>query len=169
MWYCLVFICLILKFISIYHTSTHRDKKCTLLFLITIVTGEFTILILWKYCFRVCVILFGFYSFHLNIFIHLPWNNTQRQTTEPFKVNPVLSSSHRRKTGIYRGSENCCEEDRNSDILHLLQQSRATHYCNQSMLNIVPDLNIFIFSITIFDLILRIALVRFSLLRASYL
>ena len=37
------------------------------------------------------------------------------------------------------------------------------------MLTIVPDLNIFVFSIAIFDLIPRRTLVRFSLLSASYL
>ena len=37
------------------------------------------------------------------------------------------------------------------------------------MLEIVPDLNIFVFSITIFDLLSRSALARFILLRARYL
>ena len=37
------------------------------------------------------------------------------------------------------------------------------------MLAVVPDLNISVFSITVFDIISIIALVQFSLLRASYL
>ena len=105
----------------------------------------------------------------LQFYIHLPCINTQWQTIQPLNNNPVISSSDLRMTIIYQGSEKSCEEDHNSDIIRLLQQSRATHYCDQSVLAIVSDLNIFIFSITILDLILRSALVQFSLLRASYL
>ena len=72
-------------------------------------------------------------------------------------------------TGLYQGSADCCEGYRNSDIICLLQPSQAIRYCNQSVLAIVPYLNIFIFSIMIFDLISRIALTRFSFLRARYL
>ena len=42
----------------------------------------------------------------------------------------------------------------------MIQKSQAIHYCNQSVLEIVPDLNIIVFIITIVDIILRSALVR---------
>ena len=70
---------------------------------------------------------------------------------------------------MYQGSADRCEGDHKSDRICLLQPSQAIHHCNQSVLAIVPDLNIFIFSVTIFDLISRSALTRFSLLHARYL
>ena len=131
--------------------------------------GELNILILQKYGFKVCVISFCFYSTHFKVYIHLPYINTQRQTTSPSNITPVISSSNRQTTGLYQGSADCCEGDRNSDIICLLQPYQKIHYSNQSVLVIVPNRNIFVFSITIFDLISRSALVLFSLLRASYL
>ena len=110
-----------------------------------------------------------FYSTHFKFYIHLPSTNTQKRTTAPFDNTPVISYSDRLTTGLYQGSENCGEGDHNTNIIFLIQPSQAIHYCNQSVLVIVPDLNILVFSITIFDLILRSALVRFSLLRAIYL
>ena len=107
--------------------------------------------------------------FIYKIFIYLLSINTQQQTTSPFEENPVISYSDHRTTGLYQGSADCCEGDRNSDIIPLFQPSQAIHYCNQSVLAILPDLNIFVFSINFFDLISRSALVQFSLLRASYL
>ena len=107
--------------------------------------------------------------FIYKVYIYLPCINTQRRTTAPFDDTPVIPSRDHRTTGMYQDSADLCEGDCNSDIILLLQQSQAIHYCNQSMLEIVPDLNIFIFSITTFDLISRSALVRFSLLRAIYL
>ena len=106
--------------------------------------------------------------FIYKVFIYLPCINTQRQKTEPFDITPVISYSDRRTAGMYQGLADRFEVDRNSDIISLLRPSQAIHYCNQSVLSIVPDLNIFVFSITIVDLISRSALVRFSLLRASY-
>ena len=103
------------------------------------------------------------------VYIYLPSINTQRQKTAPFDETSVISSRHHLTTGIYQGSADLCEGDRNSDIIRLLQKYQEIHYCNQSVLAIFPDLNIFIFSITIFDIIPISALVRFSLLRASYL
>ena len=64
------------------------------------------------------------------------------------------------KEGIYQGSADSCDGDFNSDLIRLLQESQAIHYCNQSVLAIFPDMNIFVFSITIVDIILRSALVR---------
>ena len=131
--------------------------------------GEFSILILQKYHFKVCVISFGFYSTHFKVYIHLPCINTQQRTTSPFDDTPVISYSDHRTTGMYQGSADSCEGDCNSDIIRLLQPSHEIHYCNQSVLAIVPYLNIFVFSITIFDLISRSALVQLCLWCASYL
>ena len=107
--------------------------------------------------------------FILKVYIHLPCINTQRQTTSTFNNTTVISSSDHLTTGLYQGSEDRCDGYRNSDLISLLQQYQAIQYCNQSVLDIFPDLNIFILSITIVDIISRSALVRFSLLRASYL
>ena len=125
-----------------------------------IVTVECTILILRKYGFKVCVILFSFYSINFEVYIYLPCTNKHQQATAPFDNTPVISSSDHQKTGLYQGSHNCCEGDSNSDLICLLQKYQAIHYCDQSVLAIVPDLNIFVFSIMIVDLILRSALVR---------
>ena len=95
----------------------------------------------------------------LNIYIYLPWINTHRQTTSSFDDTPVISSR----------DQNSCEGDRVSDIIFLLRQSQAIQNCNQSVLVIVPYLNIFVFIITIVDLILGSALVQLILLRARYL
>ena len=73
---------------------------------------------------------------------------------------PLISSSDHLKTGLYQGSADRCEGDRNFDLICLLQKSQAIHYCDQSMLAIVRDLNIFVFSITIVYLILRSAKLR---------
>ena len=110
-----------------------------------------------------------FYSTHFTVYIHLPCINTHKRTTSPFDDNATISSSDHQKTGLYQGSVDCCEGDWNSNIIFLFDQSQAIHYCNQSVLVIVPDLNIFVFSITIVDLISRSALVRFSLPRARFL
>ena len=98
--------------------------------------------------------------FILKVNTYLPWINTQRQATSPFYDTLVISYSNHQKTGLYQGSANRCEGDRNSNLIRLLQQSQTIHYCNQSVLYIVPDLNIFVFSITIVDIISRSALVR---------
>ena len=123
--------------------------------MMAIVTGEFTILILKKYGFKVCMISFEFYSTNFKVYIHIPCINTQRQKAAPFDDTSVILSSDRHNTGLYQGSANCCEGDHNSDIILLLQQYQKIHYCNQSVLAIVPDLNIFVFSISIIDLISR--------------
>ena len=96
----------------------------------------------------------------LKVYIYLPCINTQQQATAPFDDTPVISSSDHQKTEIYQGSDSHCEGDRNSDLIRLLQQYQAIHYCNQSVLEIVPDLNVSIFSITIVGIISRSALVR---------
>ena len=107
--------------------------------------------------------------FIYKVYIYLPRINTQRRTTVPFDITQVISSSDHQTTGLYPRSANTCEGDCNSDLIYMLQQYQAIHYCNQSVLAIFPGLNIFVFSITIFYLVSRITLVWFSLLRASYL
>ena len=102
--------------------------------------------------------------FIYKVYIYLPRINTKRLTTALFDDTPVISSCDHGTTGLYQWSANCWEGECNSDIIRLLQQSHTIHYCNQSVLEIFTDLNIFVFSITIFDLILRSDLVRFSLL-----
>ena len=96
----------------------------------------------------------------LKVYIYLPCINTQQQATAPFDDTPVISSSDHRKTGLYQGSSHRCEGDCNSYLIILLQKYQAIRYWNQSVLAIFPDLNIFVFGITIFDLIFRSALVR---------
>ena len=65
----------IILFESLYlfmlHWHTETNNK-TILFVITIVTGEFTILIIQKYGFKVCVISFGFYSTCYKVYIIYP-------------------------------------------------------------------------------------------------
>ena len=100
-------------------------------------------LILIKYSYKVCVISFGFYSTHYKVYIHLPCINTQRKTTEPFDMTHVISSSDHQTPILYQGPANRCEWYRNHDIICLLQLSQIIHYCNQSELEIVPDLHIF--------------------------
>ena len=116
----------------------------TIFFVNAIVTGEFTMLILPKYGFKVCVILFGFYSTHYKLYIHLLCIKKQGKTTAPFDITHVISSSNRQTPRLYQGLDNCCEGDRNSNINCLLQPSQKIQYCNQSVLAIFPDLNIFI-------------------------
>ena len=85
---------LIILFESLYPLTLHQHtatNNSTNLFVIDIVTGEFTILILWKYGFKVCIISFGFCSSHFKVYIHLPCINTQRQTTAPFSLWLPLS------------------------------------------------------------------------------
>ena len=137
--------------------------------MIATITSECTILILQKYGFKVCVILFGFYSTHFKVYIYLPFINTQWQTRSPFDDTSIISSSNHWKTVLYQGSSYCFEGDGNSDIIRLLEKSQSIHYCNQSVLAIVQYQIIFVFSITIVDLISRSDLLLFSLLRESYL
>ena len=106
--------------------------------------------------------------FIYKVFIYLPIINKQWRTKLPFDDTLVISYSDHQTTGLYQGPENRFEGDRNSDIICLIQPSQTIHFCNPSVLVISLDLNIFVFSITIFDLIYRSALVRFSLLRAIY-
>ena len=141
----------------------------TIFLVIYIVTGEFNILIPQKYSFQVCVISFGLYSTSFKFYIHLPCMKTQNKRTATFNINSVISYNYSQATRLYQGSANFSEGDFNSDIIHLLHQYHTIHYCNQLVLAIIPDLTIFFWSITIFDIISRSTLVQLCLLRASYL
>ena len=75
------------------HGTTLRDlQKCSTyfvcnhhcVFVIAIVTGEFTILILRKYGFKVCATSLGFWSSYLKVYINLTCINKQQQTASPF-------------------------------------------------------------------------------------
>ena len=56
----------------------------TRVFVIAIVTGECTVLLLQKYILKVCAVLFGFRSSCLKVHIHLRYINTQQQTITSF-------------------------------------------------------------------------------------
>ena len=107
--------------------------------------------------------------FIYKVFIYLPCINTQQRRTAPFDITPVISYINHQTTVLYQGSADRCEGCRNSNIICLLNPSQVIHYCNQSVLAIVSDLNIFVFNISIFDLTFRSALVQFILIRAIYL
>ena len=118
--------------------------------------------VLQKYSFKVCVISFDFYSTHYKVYIHLPYIITQRRTTAPLNNTHVISSSACPTPKLYQGSADCCEGYRNLDIISLLYPSQIIHYCNQSVLAIGPDMNVLVWSIKMFDIILRSTLVSFS-------
>ena len=58
----------------------------TQVFVITIVTGECTVLLLQKYGFNIFASSFGFRSSSWKLYIHLRCNNTQRRTTTQFSL-----------------------------------------------------------------------------------
>ena len=160
---------MIILFDSLYSFTLHKHtayNNNTIFFMIIIVTGEFTMLIQQK-TFR--VISFDFYSAHDKVYIHLPCINTQRQITALFDITNIISSSKLHTPRLYKGSADCCEGHSISDIIRLIEPSQTIHYCNQSILAIVPDLNIFGWSITIIDLTWKAPWYSYFLLRASYL
>ena len=110
-----------------------------------------------------------FCSTRFKVYIHLPYINTQQRTTAPINNTHVISSINHRKIGLYQGSADHCELNNYSNIFVLLQPSHTIHFCNEWVLVIVQDLNIFIFSIITFDLIFRNTLVWLCLLHAIYL
>ena len=124
-----------------HNTETNSN---TIFSMIVIIKGDFTMLILRKYGFKVCVISFRSYSTHYKFYIHLPYINTQRQTTATFDITHVISFSNLQTLTLYQGSADLCEGDSNSDIIRLLQPSQTIHYCNQSVEAFVPDQNIFV-------------------------
>ena len=85
---------LIILFESLYPFTLHQHtsmNNSTIFFVTAIVTGEFNILILRKYGFKVCAILFGFYLSCFKVYINSPCINTQRQTTAQFSLWSPLS------------------------------------------------------------------------------
>ena len=121
------------------------------------------VIVLWcttKYSFFVCVTSFDFYSTHYKVYVHIPFFNTQKQKASPFNITRILLHSDRRMLILYQGSANHCEGHRNSDVIRLIQPPLKINYCNQSVL-FVPDLNIILWSITIFYLISRSNLVQY--------
>ena len=103
---------------------------------------------------------FVFIRFILKVYIYLLCINGKRLTTSQLEFTYVLSSRDHQNTELYQAPSDHCEGYRNSDLIRLLQKSQAIHNCNQSMLSIIPDLNICVFSITIVDIISSSALVR---------
>ena len=95
------------------------------------------------------MISFDFYSTHYKVYIHLPCITKQRRKKSPFGIAHFISSSNFRTPRLYQGSANRCEGDSKSNIIRLLQPFQTIHYYNQSVLVIVPDLNRFVWSITI--------------------
>ena len=84
---CEYYLILIILFWCLYPFTLHQHtatNKSTILFVIVIVTGEFAILIIRYYGFKVCVILFGFHLSNFKVYIHWPLIDTKQQTTSPF-------------------------------------------------------------------------------------
>ena len=107
------------------------------------------------------MILFDFYLTHYKVYIHLPCIITQRRTTAPLEFTHVLLSRELQTPRLYQGSEDSCGGDFNFNVVSMVQQFLTIHYCNQSVLAIVPDLNTFLSIIKIFDLISRSSLVHY--------
>ena len=131
---CGIFWFLIIWFESLYPFTKHEHTAMndnTISFVIAIFTSEFTMLILNKYGLKVCVTLFGFYSTHYKVYIHLPCINTQQQTSVQFNITHVISSSDRQPARLYQVSAFSYEGNRNSGIVPLLQPSQTIHYFNQ--------------------------------------
>ena len=115
------------------------------------------------------MISFGFYPTHYKVYIHLPCINTQRRTTGPFDITHIISSSNHQTEILYWWSDDCCEGDHNSNIIRLLQPSQTISYCNQSVLSILLNLNIFLWIITIFISFWEVPWYSSFLLCARYL
>ena len=101
------------------------------------------------------MIFVDFYSTHYKVYIHITHIITQWWTKAPFDINHFISYSNRQTPRLYQGWADCCEGDCNLDIIRLLQPSQTIQYCNQSVLEIVPDLNIFVWTIISVDPISR--------------
>ena len=155
---------LIILFESFYPFNLHWQTSMnnnTILFIIAIVTGEFTMLILNNTVFR--FVLYHLVFIQLIIkFISIYPESSHRDEQQHHLTS--ITSYHLvtdRTPRLYQGSANHCEVDCNYIMVRLLQPSKTINYCNQSVLEILPDLNILVWSITIFDLISISALVQF--------
>ena len=81
---------LVRNFISIYAALTQINKNHVSFFVIAIDMGEFIMLMLQKYGYKVLVISFGSYSTHYKLYLNLPCINTQLQTTAPVDTTHVI-------------------------------------------------------------------------------
>ena len=62
--------------------------------MITIVTGEYIVVLLQTYSFKVCTVLFDFWSSSLKVYINLRCINTQkRRTTQFYSYSPLARVS----------------------------------------------------------------------------
>ena len=159
-WYGLVFDHFGWKFISIYATLTHSYIQ-THYFLCDYHRHE------WVYHVDITKIRFSGLCYYVWFLFNSvkklyqsTLHQTQQWTTSMFDINHVIPYSNHQKTRLYQGLADCCEGDLNSDTILPIQPSKTINYCDQLALAIVPDLKIFIWSITIFGLISRIALVQ---------
>ena len=113
---CTLLLVLIILFESLYpfklHYSTTTNNN-TIFFVITNVTGELTMLVLPNYGSKVCVISFGFYSTQYKVYIHLPCNNIQQHTAEPFDITHLISSRYHQTSRLYQGSADFFKVDLN--------------------------------------------------------
>ena len=113
-----------------------------------IITFKYTYI--FKFCYHdneVCCLPYIGAEFRILFicnFFNLPCIIAQRQTTAPFDRTHFLSSSDRLMPRLYQGSADLSEVDRNLDVIPLLHPYLTINYCNQSVLSIFPDLNIFI-------------------------
>ena len=131
----------------IYAALTHRDEPQHHFHRDHHRHGWVYYVVLQKYGFIVCVISFFFFLTCYKFCIYFSCINTHRQTIAPFNINHFYSSSDCHTRGRYQVSANHYWGYRNSDVIHLLQPFLTIHYCNQSVLAIVPDLNIVVWSI----------------------
>ena len=125
--FCLVIDHIVWKFIIIHAELTHSNEQQNHFHRDRHRHQWVYYVVLQKYGFKVCVILFYFYSTHYKVYVHLTYIIKQQQTTSPFDSNHVLSSSDRQNPRLYQGSANSCEGDCNSDVIRLLQPSLTIH------------------------------------------
>ena len=78
------------------------------------------------------------------VYIYLPYINTQRWSTSPFDDTPIVSPRHSKywNTGLYQGSDDRCEGDRDSDLNLMASAILVIQYYNQPVLAIALDLNV---------------------------
>ena len=144
----------------IYAVLTHRDEPQHHFYRDRHRHGWLYYVVLQTFGFIVCVISLDFYSTQYKVYIYLPCINTHRWTIAPFNVTHVLSYIDHRTQKRYQGSASHYEGDCNLDVICLIQPFLTIHYCNQSVLAIVPDLNIFVWYYD-FDLVSRSALIHY--------
>ena len=80
----------------------------------------------------------------------------------------ITSTEQTLNGGIYQGSSNSCEGDRDSDLNYLASAISGYKLLQPTSVSNCPGPKRDVFSIKIFDTISRISLVGFSILCASY-